>query len=279
MSKDFKTPGRPLQPKRSAAGRKRQALPQARRQRAADVPNPKAPYRAAKSREKNFDTVPAEPLNWWLPLLLGGSVGALAMLLVGTRVFSPEQQVTVTGSNVPAPASPTAASEGELLLEQANLLEATGDLAGAIEIASLIPKDSETHTDARRQINFWQGTIRAQEAELATTKAQAAQVRQQQELAQAQARAAEAQRAQQLAQEQARAAEVRRQQEIAQARAEAAEAQRQQEIASTQAQTAQARQQQEAARARIQAAEAQANQARQQQELAEAQAEIGRAHV
>lgn len=226
MSKDFKTPGRPQQPKRSAAGRKRQALPPARRQRSTDAPNAKAPYRASKFREKNFDTVPTEPLNWWWPLLLGGSIGTVAMLLIGTRVFSPEQQAVVTAPNVPASTAPATVSEGELFLEQANLLAVNGDLTGAVEIASSIPTGSEAYATAQQRIKGWQGAISGAQEEAKTASLQ--------ELEQAQARAAEAQRAQELAQKKARDAEVRRQQEVAaaqqdreaaQARAEAAEAQ------------------------------------------------------
>lgn len=226
MSKDFKTPGRPQQPKRSAAGRKQQALPRARRQRSADAPNAKAPYRASKFREKNFDTVPTEPLNWWWPLLLGGSIGTIAMLLVGTRVFSPEQQAVVTAPNVPASTAPATVSEGELFLEQANLLAVNGDLIGAVEIASSIPTGSEAYATAQQRIKGWQGAISGAQEEAKTASLQ--------ELEQARARAAEAQRAQERAQEKARVAEVRRQQEVAaaqrdreaaQARAEAAEAQ------------------------------------------------------
>ena len=272
MSKDeFETLGRPQQQKRSVADQQQQALPpeqQQRRRRATDAPDLEI-----EPRPESFDTVPTETFNWWLPALLGGSVGVLAMLAIGTRVFSPQQPVATTDPNLSTPTSPATVPEGELLLEQANLLATSGDLSGAVEIASSIPQSSQTYAQARQQITAWQGAIAsAQEAELASAQAQAAEARQQQELAQAQAQAAEARRQQELAQEQARVAEARRQQEVAQAQAQIAEAQRQQELARTQAQTAQTEQQREAARAQIQAAEAQAAEAQRQQELAQARA-------
>ncbi len=288
---EFETLGS-QQSQRQAPGKQQQALPQQQQRRS----TPARDF-SIESRDDGFDTVPAETINWWLPVLLGSSLGVLATIAIGTRIL-PQARPAASSSDpsaaITAAVPPAAASESELLLEQAALLAENGNLDGAIDIANSIPAGSATHTEAQQQVATWQGAIatRTQDAELARTQAQAAEAQLQQELATARAELAEARRQQELATARAEAIAAQRQQEstrrpqgtvdaatarrqqqeLAAARAEAAAARRQQELATTRARALEAQRQQELAAARAEAAAA-----RRQQELAATRAEAAEA--